>query len=270
MSDRRNTSTRYKKNMATHTWSAEHALDRAALWRLVAVSLRYPDRRGAAELRNRTMWERALDAAQSFDGPQVHAVLLKARDALMNAVAEDLETAYGRCFGHTVRGPVPPYESEWGKSDGLLQPHRIADLAAFYRAHGLVLSPGAERADHVSVQAEFLHFLACKEARALISGERDLADSCEESTAKILACHLGQFAPAFSRRLEATDGAGPYAQFARILRDLVEVECRSREIATGDDALPLRTVSFADDAACVSCALRANEAGLADSDHGEN
>ncbi|MBL8695337.1 MAG: molecular chaperone TorD family protein [Planctomycetes bacterium] len=256
--------------MSIDSWNAELALDRAALWRLAAALLRYPNRHGLAELRSEPMWARALDAAQRFEGASLREAILTAHETLNASTDDALEYSHGCCFGHTVRGPVPAYESEWGKADGLLQPHRIADLSAFYRAHGLVLSPGAERADHVSVQAEFLHFLACKAARATLGGDGPLVEACEESTCKLLSDHLAQFAPAFTRRLASIGDSGIYRHAGQVLRALIEIECRSRDIATGDDALPLRTVSFAEDAACVSCALRPSAAEANGEDHGEN
>ena len=60
-------------------------------------------------------------------------------------------------------------EIEYGdaQADPLFQPHRLADLAAFYRAFGLELAAdAAERQDHLCIELEFMSVLAAKEGYA--------------------------------------------------------------------------------------------------------
>src|SRR6185503_4152613 len=73
-------------------------------------------------------------------------------------------------FGHAARGDCPLNEIEYGelKADPLFQPHRLADLAAFYRAFGLEMAEAAaERPDHLGMELEFMAVLAAREAFAL-------------------------------------------------------------------------------------------------------
>src|SRR5262249_11137265 len=83
---------------------------------------------------------------------------------------ESFLACYLATFGHAARGRCPLNEIEYGdlKADGLFQPHRLADLAAFYRAFGLeVAEEAGERHDHICLELEFMCVLAAKEAYAL-------------------------------------------------------------------------------------------------------
>ena len=80
---------------------------------------------------------------------------------------ESYQLAYVSAFGHAARGVCPLNEIEYGdlKADPLFQPHRLADLAAFYRAFGLELADEAgERPDHIGMELEFMSILSAKEA----------------------------------------------------------------------------------------------------------
>ncbi len=81
---------------------------------------------------------------------------------------EALVQRYAELFGHTARGQVTPYETEYGKAALFLQPHELADLGGFLAAFGLDLDPSRhDRVDHVQVEFEFMPVLARKDAHAL-------------------------------------------------------------------------------------------------------
>ena len=156
----------------------------------------------------------------------------------------------------TRSAPRAPYETEWGFQDSLVQPHWIADAAAFYRAHGLQLAPGAERGDHVSVECEFVHFLLAKEGRAAERDQLSNADLCAQSRRRFVEEHIARFVPAFASRLAGSAGAGPYQHFAAVLESLVRAECAASGISCGDEAITQR-IPTEDDAAGMSCPLHA-------------
>jgi hypothetical protein len=96
---------------------------------------------------------------------QLLAPYLRVRHGLRKA---PLHFAPSCC--HAARGRCPLNEIEYGdiKADPLFQPHRLADLAAFYRAFGLEVAEDAdERHDHICLELEFMCVLAAKEAYAL-------------------------------------------------------------------------------------------------------
>jgi TorA maturation chaperone TorD len=176
--------------------------------------------------------------------------------SLHDTTREDLERAHVEAFGHSVRCPTPPYEAEWGIGSSLLQPNWLADAAAFYKAHGLVLAPDGERADHVSVECEFLSFLCFKEVNALVKGKHDLADACADAYVKFLQEHLGRFALAFADKLES-EGPDPVPRFGTLLRAAVKAEFDRLGLTFADESIAQRIASEDDENACMTCPLHA-------------
>lgn len=166
--------------------------------------------------------------------------------------------AYLAAFGHAARGPCPLNEIEYGdlKADPLFQPHRLADLAAFYRAFGLEVADDAgERHDHLCLELEFMCVLAAKEAWAREhprnTGQFTVVRDAQK---KFLREHLGRWTPAFTRRLERHAAGTPLAALARFTRTFILAECARLGVPPGSEDLLLRP---ADEAAalCDSCGL---------------
>lgn len=170
---------------------------------------------------------------------------------------EAFQTAYVTAFGHAARGDCPLNEIEYGdlNADPLFQPHRLADLAAFYRAFGLEVADGAaERPDHIGMEFEFMSVLAAKEAYALAhEGDGERSALCRDAQKKFLREHLGRWAPAFARRLAraATDEA--LAALAKFTRDFITAECARFGLTAGSEDLLLRPVDEAAENLCASC-----------------
>jgi TorA maturation chaperone TorD len=122
---------------------ADVALCRSAVWEALALGFRPPTAEVVARLAGREGAAALADAAVVVDNPDEPAVV-----ALVRALGNDpppppatLQAAYDRLFGHTARGSIPPYETEYGE-DSQFQPQReMSDLAAFFRAFGLVRRP---------------------------------------------------------------------------------------------------------------------------------
>jgi TorA maturation chaperone TorD len=160
--------------------------------------------------------------------------------------------AYLAIFGHTVKGDCPPHEIEYGelKADPLFQPHRLADIAAFYNAFGLEVAPDAtERVDHIAMECEFYAVLCAKEE---VAG--DQIEFCRETQKKFLREHLARWTPAFSRRVERLSDSEFYRHAARLLREAVEAECSRHGIQPGNADLQLRPVEALVDP-CGACGL---------------
>src|SRR5215471_8790394 len=125
---------------------------------------------------------------------------------LQSAELEAFQVAFVTAFGHAARGDCPLNEIEYGdlKADPLFQPHRLADLAAFYQAFGLEVSDdAAERHDHICVELEFMSVLAAKEAYALeLQLEEELLTRALNAQKSFLREHLGRWTLSFTRRLE--------------------------------------------------------------------
>ena len=159
----------------------------------------------------------------------------------------DFHASFRRLFGHTARGGVPPYETEYGE-DALFQPpQEMSDLGGFYQAFGLTLRPSEhERIDHIACECEFLLFLARKEAYALVHDDAAMLEETRRATRLFLRDHLGRWAPAFGRKLGREDQGGFYGALGDLLVGFVAHECARVGVAAGPDLLRLRSASLGD------------------------
>lgn len=167
--------------------------------------------------------------------------------------------AYLATFGHAARGGCPLNEIEYGdiKADPLFQPHRLADLAAFYRAFGLeVTADAGERQDHICLELEFMCVLAAKEGYALEHQlDGDQLAQCRDAQKKFLREHLGRWTPAFTRRLTAATNDPALRALAEFTRAFIESECLRFGVNPGSEELSLRPVDETADRACDSCGI---------------
>lgn len=179
--------------------------------------------------------------------------------ALAPAGFDAFLNAYLAAFGHAARGSCPLNEIEYGdiKADPLFQPHRLADLAAFYRAFGLEVARDAgERQDHICLELEFMCVLASKEAYALEHQlDADHLAQCRDAQKKFLREHLGRWTPAFARRLAAATNEPSLCALAEFTRAFIESECIRFGVNPGSEELSLRPVDEVADRMCDSCGI---------------
>lgn len=161
-------------------------------------------------------------------------------------VPREVVSAFRAVFDHTLTAECPPYETQYGAAHLFMQTQELADIAGFYRAWGVDLAEGGERVDHLSVELEFMAYLALKERRAIERGEAELREFCREAQRKFLAEHLGQWVPAFAMRLSARGGDGFYGALARTLEAFVKRELESLG-ATPADLGPIDLLPVGDD-----------------------
>jgi putative dimethyl sulfoxide reductase chaperone len=237
------------------------AMARAFVYRFLAQAFADPTTENWA-------WMSAADNQHAVDcavralapsAPGLEAAAAALRGFLKPAGFEPFREAYLAAFGHAARGGCPLNEIEYGdlKADPLFQPHRLADLAAFYRAFGLEVADEAhERQDHLCLELEFMCVLAAKEAYALehqLDGE-DLG-VCRAAQKRFLREHLGRWTPAFARRLGRMAGGNALGALANLARSFVEAECAWYGVVPGSAELLLRPVDEAAESLCHSCGL---------------
>jgi DMSO reductase family type II enzyme chaperone len=180
-------------------------------------------------------------------------------DRLPRAELESVQAAYVAAFGHAARGDCPLNEIEYGdlKADPLFQPHRLADLAAFYRAFDLeVAEEAAERPDHIGMELEFMSVLAAKAAYALEhQADADASAPIHEAQKKFLREHLGRWSPAFTRRLARATGNEILGSLAIFAREFIAADCVRFGVRPGSEDLLLRPVDESAESICSSCGL---------------
>jgi DMSO reductase family type II enzyme chaperone len=163
-----------------------------------------------------------------------------------------ISSRHRELFGHTVRGPIPPYETEYGNEALFQLPQELSDLMGFYNAFGLTLKQGKrERADHISCECEFLMFLALKECHALEHDNRDMLAETEKAQKLFLRDHLGRFLPTFASKLTRHEDSGFYGLLGELCLRFVSAECARLHVPSGAANLALRPAD--DDRVPMAC-----------------
>ena len=216
---------------------------RAAIYSALALGFQSPTEQILSRLL--TPESRAcLARAAALLHPECEADLVFSIEALSRAEHSHiaaLASRYRLLFGHTARGEIAPYETEYGNEALFQQPQELGDLMGFYRAFGLDMKPGKhERPDHISCEFEFLMFLALKEAYALEQNDRDMLAETRKAEKLFLRDHLGRFLPAFAGQLEREDPHGFYGSIGELCRRFVAAEADRLQVPLGAANLGLR------------------------------
>jgi TorA maturation chaperone TorD len=236
----------------------DRVLCRGALYELLATLLRPPAAASLERLRGADAREGLTEVAEAAGGePVSHAV----KD-LVEASAlgiEDLEGAYRSLFGHTARGKVCPYETEYGSDAPFRQLQELADVAGFYAAFGLALPPELpERPDHLAVECEFLSFLCSKEAYLGLMGDLESMDVVRQAERDFLEDHFGKVGAAFAGALiQAAED--PFFQAAgRLCFQFLASEHETLGLSPAASYIQLRSADdLAVPMACASCSCEA-------------
>lgn len=237
-------------------------LPRSFLYQFLARAFEYPspetwDWLGAVE--TQAAVRAAVDALEPARSGPLHQEQRVLEPGLNAGGWNRFQDDYIAAIGHAARGSCPINEIEYGdlKADPLFQPHRLADLAAFYRAFGLEWGAGAdERHDHLAVELEFLAVLTAQEASLCAQpGPPEALAVCRDAQRRFLREHLARWTPAFARRLIRAVGEGPLAAVARFALVFLQAECERLGVKPGSEDLILRP---ADEAAslCDECGIR--------------
>jgi DMSO reductase family type II enzyme chaperone len=213
---------------------------RAALYSALAIGFRAPTDRGLARLLSPESRASLISAAQTLY-PSARPDLVSMIEALARFDAEAIPVLHRQLFGHTVRGPVPPYETEYGNEALFQQPQELGDIMGFYHAFGLTMKSGThERPDHISCQLEFSMFLALKEAYALEQDDREMLAEVRKAEKSFLKDHLGRFVPTFATKLMGENPSGFYGTLAELCLRFVSAECERLDVSVGSSNLGLR------------------------------
>lgn len=203
--------------------AAERALARSALYRLLSQALAYPAAETVAELAGSDL-PRARQAAARLP-PSLGTLLAELDRHLQGTDAEWLQAEHRRIFSHIISLDCPPCETIYTARHVFQETQDLSDIAGFFRAFGLELAE-KERLDHISVELEFMHFLAYKEAYALTHHGPARARLCREVQRKFMQDHLGRWAGQFSQRLARKAEGGYYGCIAALLEGFIAAEVR--------------------------------------------
>jgi DMSO reductase family type II enzyme chaperone len=230
------------------------ALCRATLYGVLALGFRAPSEETIARLAAEDNAEAMAEAAALADPEQqlqlVSSIVALSREG--KAGMQSLSSAYRALFGHTARGNISPYETEYGHEALFQQPQELSDLMGFYHAFGLALKTDQhERPDHISCECEFLAFLALKEAYALEHNDPEMLAETRKAQKLFLRDHLGRFAPTFAKTVDQHDRGGFYGKLAEVSRKFVTLESLRLDVPLGAMNLSLRPAD--DDRVPMAC-----------------
>jgi TorA maturation chaperone TorD len=216
--------------------AVERALSRSKVYLLISWSLLFPeDDEFLDYLQSGEFVEDGRAAVQGLDkalagtGGERTAQRLQAIGQLLDDVErwvaaecsnwklEDLQAEHRRVFSNVITLDCPPYETLFGNDHVFAQSHVMGDIAGFYKAFGVELSKDIhERLDHLSVELEFMHFLAYKESYALCHDGPEKTQIVVDAQKKFVKNHIGRWVPLFSRMLSKKSDSGLFRFIADI------------------------------------------------------
>jgi TorA maturation chaperone TorD len=224
------------------------ALARAVVSRVLKLGLSFPSPENVGRISSAESGEALSRAAlvldevsNGTDRTGLTEAVMRFRAPSLSALGE-LEQGYHRLFGHTLRGKVCPYETEYGRAQVFQQAQELADLAGFYIAFGLKPPDEPnERVDHIAHELEFLEFLSCKEAYAIESSEDEMLAVTREALERFLGEHLGHFGRAFGLHLQEADDGEFYGDLGGLCAAFLSSECERQGTPAGPKMLELRS-----------------------------
>ncbi len=227
--------------------ASEIALARGAAYGLLAHAFRYPDSKHWSRFTERERWN-AWPENLHHERPEVSGALrhlqerFRSPDPAHSISIEEAQVAFSRLFGHTVKGACPAYELEYGTDEVFQRSASLSDLQGFYAAFGLELQGRAhERADHVSVECEFMSIIAAKEAYASQEQESEGLQTVREAAGRFLEAHLGRWLPSLARRISEADPEGFYGALGNFAASFIRTECRYYGVSAGPQLLESRS-----------------------------
>jgi len=224
--------------------AVERALNRSKIYLLISWSLLYPeDEEFLDYLRCGEFVEdgrAALDTLHAMlDGnggeravQKIHA-LKKQLDLAETLIASecanwqlsDLQSEHRRVFSNVITLDCPPYETLFGNDHVFAQSHVMGDISGFYKAFGVELSKDIhERLDHLSVEFEFMHFLAYKESYSRCHDGAEKTQIVVDAQKKFVKNHIGRWVPLFCCMLAKKADSGLFKLVADMTGDWMEFE----------------------------------------------
>ncbi len=224
--------------------AVERALNRSKIYLLVSWSLLYPeDEEFLDYLRCGEFVEdgrAALDALEvvlgTEGGERAKGKLASLRTQLalvenliasecVNWQLSDLQSEHRRVFSNVITLDCPPYETLFGNDHVFAQSHVMGDISGFYKAFGVELSKDIhERLDHLSVEFEFMHFLAYKESYSLCHDGPEKTQIVVDAQKKFVKNHIGRWVPLFCRMLTKKADSGLFKLVADMTADWMDFE----------------------------------------------
>ncbi len=152
-----------------------------------------------------------------FDDEMLEVARIDVVDASAGDLAS-LQASHRVLFPAVESQDSPSYETAYSRHDVFRQAHVMADVAGFYRAHGLTVGGSKkDRQDGIGPELEFMGFVAAKQAFAVESGNSDASDLCVDTQKSFLRDHLGAWGPEYGNRMAAVSAHAFYIALGRFI-----------------------------------------------------
>lgn len=189
-----------------HETQLHNALTRSKLYKLLAQAFQYPKKQlidffASSDFEDLVKSYRSVGNSRKILQP----IQLLQETVLKQTVEETLkhlESEYNRLFAHLGSATCPPYETEYGFDNVFQKTDAMADIAGFYSAYALeTADQNTERVDFISMELEYMSYLAANEAYARKHEETEHWEICLDTQRKFLRDHLGRWVDVFARIL---------------------------------------------------------------------
>lgn len=224
--------------------SVERALGRSKIYLLASWSMLYPEddefldylQCGEFVEDGRSALDSLSKALEGIGGERGRSKLVAIGQVLdqieawvasecINWKLVDLQAEHRRVFSNVITLDCPPYETLFGNDHVFGQSQVMGDIAGFYKAFGVELSRDIhERLDHLSVEFEFMHFLAYKESYARCHDGAEKTQIVVDAQKKFVKEHIGRWVPLFARMLSKKADVGFFKLLADMSSDWIDFE----------------------------------------------
>lgn len=191
---------------------------RPCLLRMLASLLGYPTPHVFATAKENLA--ASLSHADSLD-PSVRLALISFSTQFERMGREQYEAEFLDVFTHVSTPDCNPCETSYLASHIFQVSQRLSQITGFYSAFGLEVE--GERADHVSVELEFLAYLAYREALETADGSEAKSQTMRLAQARFVESHIGKWASSLAALVRRRSPRGVMGALA----DLFEATVRS-------------------------------------------
>ena len=196
---------------------ASSSLPRSRVYAILSESLSFPEVRFHSDIR-RGFWMESL--AVSSGRLPYPLRLPTTRGATVPVDFDGFQSEYIRLFEVGGRGGAPcPLNSGHYATDRL---RSLESLVRFYNFFGVQAEQGM-MPDHVTIELEFMSFLAETEAAAKNESDRR---SCRRAQADFLATHLASWWPKITEKIKGQEPLPFYRSLAELTSRFLEADLK--------------------------------------------
>lgn len=215
---------------ADTTPEQETAIARSVVYSCLSRLLAYP-----SPQHNSYIEEMLAPVLQDLQLPHEVRSPLRVVLAEHSASLDELRRAHTLLFPPIESQDYPGYETAYSAADVFRQTHTMADVAGFYRAHGLqVGGTERERPDHITTELEFMAFMAAKEAWAFAHLGSDETGECRRTQELFLSEHLGRWGVSLGLRISVGAGHSLYRAVGDLLAAWLETDMNALGITPSE------------------------------------